>query len=289
MTRSFSVVGTGRLGTALAAALARRGWRPAALVDRDLRAAREARRLTGAGRASTALGPAPDPGRLVVVAVPDAEVAKAAAALARSGVDWTGRVVVHTSGLLAASALAPLARRGALTASCHPVQSFARKDAPASVFAGVTWGVEGDPEAVEACGRVVRSLRGHVLLLAAKDKPLYHAACALASNAFVALEGTAVDLLGRAGIDRGTAEAVLLPLVEGTLQNVKKLGVEKALTGPVIRGDQSTVAAHLEALRKDPRAADIYRALGKAVLEMAARRGLAPARVRSLRRRLGGG
>lgn len=289
MTKGFSIVGAGRLGTALAAALARRGWRPAALVDRDLGAAREARRLAGDGRASTALGLSPDPGRLVVVAVPDAEVAKAAAAMARSGVDWTGRVVVHTSGLLTAAVLSPLARRGARTASCHPVQSFARKDAPASVFAGVTWGVEGDPEAVEACGRVVRSLRGHLLLLAAKDKPLYHAACALASNAFVALEGTAVDLLVGAGIDRRTAEAILLPLVEGTLQNVKKLGLEGALTGPVIRGDQSTVAAHLEALGPEPRASEIYRVLGKAVLEMAARRGLAPSRVRSLRRRLGGG
>ncbi len=289
MTRSFSVVGAGRLGTALAAALARRGWRPAALVDRDLGAAREARRLAGAGRASTALGPSPDPGRLVVVAVPDAQVAKAAAALARSGVDWTGRVVVHTSGLLAASVLAPLARRGALTASCHPVQSFARKDAPASVFTGVTWGVEGDPVAVEACGRVVRSLRGHPLPLAAKDKPLYHAACALASNAFVALEGTAFELLVRAGIDRGAAEAVLLPLVEGTLQNVKKFGVDGAMTGPVIRGDQSTVSAHLKALEADARAGEIYRVLGKAILKIAARRGLAPARVRSLRRRLGGG
>lgn len=289
MTRSFSVVGAGRLGTALAAALARRGWRPAALVDRDLGAAREARRLAGAGRASTALGPSPDPGRLVVVAVPDAQVAKAAAALARSGVDWTGRVVVHTSGLLAASVLAPLARRGALTASCHPVQSFARKDAPASVFTGVTWGVEGDPVAVEACGRVVRSLRGHLLPLAAKDKPLYHAACALASNAFVALEGTAFELLVRAGIDRGAAEAVLLPLVEGTLQNVKKFGVDGAMTGPVIRGDQSTVSAHLKALEADARAGEIYRVLGKAILKIAARRGLAPARVRSLRRRLGGG
>lgn len=289
MTKSFSVVGAGRLGTALAAALARRGWRPAALVDRDLGAARGARRLVGAGRASTILGPSPDPGRFVVVAVPDAQVAKAAAALARSGVDWTGRVVVHTSGLLAASVLAPLARRGARTASCHPVQSFARKDAPASVFTGVTWGVEGDPEAIEACGRVVRALRGRLLPLTAEEKPLYHAACALASNAFVALEGTAVDLLVRAGIDRGTAEAVLLPLVEGTLQNVKKLGMDGALTGPVIRGDQSTVAAHLEALGPEPRAAEIYRVLGKAMLEMAARRGLAPARVKSLRRRLGGG
>ena len=289
MTKDFSVVGAGRLGTALAAALARRGWTLALIVDRDPREARDSRRIVGAGRAAAAIKASSRPGDLVVVAVPDAQVARVAATLARSGVDWAGRTVVHTSGLLPARVLAPLARRGARTASCHPVQSFPRKDAPASVFAGITWGVEGDPAAVEVCGRIIRALRGHVLLLAEKDKPLYHAACSLASNAFVALEATAAGLLAGAGLDREAAEAVLLPLVQGTLQNVKNFGLEKALTGPILRGDVATVGEHLEALGGDPAALEIYRVLGRRILGLAARSGLPAGRVSALKRRLGGG
>ncbi|MBN2266180.1 MAG: DUF2520 domain-containing protein, partial [Candidatus Aminicenantes bacterium] len=202
---------------------------------------------------------------------------------------WAGRAVLHTSGSLPGSALAPLARRGATVASLHPVQAFPRKDMPASIFRGVTWAVEGDAAAVEAAARVVRALRGHILLLSAANKPLYHAACALASNALVALEWTAAGLLGRAGLDERASVAALRPLLQGTLQNVNSLGLEKALTGPILRGDAATVKRHLEALRAAPEALEVYRVLGGRILGLAAQGGLAKAKIRTLRRLLEGG
>jgi predicted short-subunit dehydrogenase-like oxidoreductase (DUF2520 family) len=288
MNRIFSIVGAGRLGASLAAALVGRGWTVAHIVDKDRPAAREARRLVGAGRASAALGPSSRPGEVVIVAVPDGAVARAAATLARSGVDWTGRTVVHTSGLLPAAALEPLRKRGARTASLHPVQTFPRKDTPASAFRGITWGIEGEAMAVRTAEAIVRGLGGNVLLLSAKDKPLYHAACALASNAFIALEWTAADLLREAGIGAEEAFRVLTPLVQGTLQNVKYLGPELALTGPVLRGDTATVRAHLDALRDAPEALAVYRVMGRRILGLAGKRGLAAARIRTLRRLLEG-
>ncbi len=284
----FSIVGAGRLGSSLGAALARRGWEPEAIVDRDPRAAREGRRLIGGGRASTAPAAAAGAKGLVIIAVPDDAVARAAAALAGADGSWTGRVAVHTSGLLPAAALARLAGRGARVASLHPIQSFPRKAMPAAAFTGIAWGLEGDETAVEAAAAVVRALRGHVILLAAEDKPVYHAACALASNALVALEWTAAGLLGRAGLAEGTAEAALFPLAQGTLQSVKSFGPEKALTGPILRGDVATVRRHLEALGAAPGAREVYAALGKQVLRLAAKRGLAAGRVRALRRLLEG-
>lgn len=286
--RTFSLVGAGRLGASLAAALVRRGWRLEVLVDRDLRAARESRRLVGAGRvsadpAAAAAGTGP-----VVIAVPDDAIGRLAASLARAGGAWPGRVVLHTSGLVPAAALAPLAGRGAAVASLHPVQAFPRKDLPASVFNGVTWGFEGDEAALDAAASIVRSLRGRLLLLAAEDKALYHAAGVLASNALVGLEWTAAGLLERAGLDAETAAATLWPLLQGTLQNVKERGVERALSGPILRGDAGTVRRHLEALRTAPEAREVYVALGKRTLALAARLGLAPGRVRSLRRLLEG-
>jgi len=286
--KTFSVVGAGRLGASLAAALVRRGWRLALVVDIDAGAAREARRLAGAGRAAAALGPSSRPGEVVIVAVPDGAVGRVAAGLARSGVDWTGRTVVHTSGRLSARALEPLRKRGARTASLHPVQTFPRRDTPLSAFKGVTWGIEGEAGAVRTAGGIVRALGGNALLLAPGDKPLYHAACVLASNAFVALEWTAAGLFRRAGIGDGEAFRLLAPLVQGTLQNVKNLGPENALTGPVVRGDAATVRAHLEALRDAPEALGVYRVLGLRTLGLAKKRGLGPARVRTLRRLLEG-
>lgn len=286
--KTFSIVGAGRLGTALGAALARRGWRAEAIVDRDARAARESRRIIGCGRASTSLAAAAKARGTVIVAVPDDAVGGVAAALARGAGSWAKRNVFHTSGLVPAGALGPLAERGARVASLHPVQSFPRKDVPPSVFEGITWGLEGDAAAFGEAKGIVRALRGNVLLLSARDKAVYHAACALASNALVALEWTAAGVLGKAGVPEDSAPGLLMPLVQGTLQNVKSFGLEKALTGPVVRGDAATVRKHLEALESDPAAREVYRVLGKQILRLAAKRGLPAGRVKAMKRLLEG-
>jgi predicted short-subunit dehydrogenase-like oxidoreductase (DUF2520 family) len=286
--KTVSIVGAGRLGTTLGAALARRGWRVEAIVDRDARAAREARRIIGQGRASVSLGAAAGSTGPIIISVPDDAVGRVAAGLARSGGTWAGRFVFHTSGLLPARILAPLARRGAHVASLHPVQAFPRKDAPASIFKGITWALEGGAEAIIAAAEIVRALRGDLLLLTEENKPLYHAACTLASNSLVALEWTAAGVLRRAGIGEDIASRMLLPLLQGTLQNVKNLGLEKALTGPVLRGDIATVRKHLKALRGDPASREVYVVLGKQILRLASKSGLPAGRVKALRRLLGG-
>jgi predicted short-subunit dehydrogenase-like oxidoreductase (DUF2520 family) len=286
--KSFSIVGAGRLGTVLGAALVRRGWTAAAIVDKAPRAARESRRIIGGGKVVSGFGGTSRPGDVVIIAVPDDAVGRVAAGLARCGVTWAGRIVFHTSGLLPARVLEPLRKQGALVASVHPIQSFPRKDAPPSIFRGITWGVEGDPAAVAAAEEMVRGLRGNVLLLSEKDKPLYHAACSLASSAMIALGWTASSMLGAVGIEEKAAAGMLFPLVQGTLQNVKNLGPEKALTGPILRGDVATVRKHLEALRDDSLSRGVYLAMGKQILRLAEKSGLPAGRVSALKRLLEG-
>ncbi len=285
----FSIVGTGRVGTALGRALAAKGWAPRALCDRDPKAARESRRLIGGGTATTDLRKAEAAGGLVLITVPDEAVAAVASSLARTGVRWSGRVVLHTSGILPARILEPLRKKGASVASAHPAQAFPRKDLDPGHFKSVFWGLEGDEEGVRTALFMVRALRGRALLLAEEDKPLYHAACSLASNALVALERTASRLLAGTGIAEAWAAAVLWPLVQGTLQNVKGLGWDKALTGPIARGDEGTVRKHLEALGSHPEVLEIYRALGKAALAGMAKGSLPAAKLRRLERLLEGG
>jgi predicted short-subunit dehydrogenase-like oxidoreductase (DUF2520 family) len=286
--KRFSIVGAGRLGTMLGAALVRRGWTAVAIIDKNVRAARESRRIIGQGVATTDFHRLAKAADIVVITVPDDAVGQVAGELARSGISWSGKTVFHASGLLPARVLEPLRKRGAHIASVHPVQSFPRKDAPPSIFKGITWGVEGDPAAVAAAEDMVRGLRGNILLLSEKDKPLYHAACSLASNAMIALGWTASGMLGAAGIGEKAATGILSPLLQGTLQNVKDLGPEKALTGPILRGDAATVRQHLEALRDDPPAGGVYLVMGKQILRLAEKTGLPASRVRTLKRLLEG-
>lgn len=287
--KSFSIVGTGRVGTAIGRALAAKGWTPRALCDRDLKTARESRRLIGGGVATDEIRRAGRGGDVVFISVPDGAVATVAAELAGAGEIWTGRVVFHTSGILPARVLEPLRKKGAAVASAHPAQTFPGKDVRIGHFKGVFWGLEGDEDALRTALRMVRSLRGRALLLAEEDKPLYHAACSLASNAFVALERTAAGLLAGTGISETWAAAVLFPLVQGTLQNVKNLGWEKALTGPIARGDVETVREHLKALEDHPETRKVYTALGRRTLAGLPGDFVPRTKIKQLKRLLGGG
>jgi predicted short-subunit dehydrogenase-like oxidoreductase (DUF2520 family) len=130
---------------------------------------------------------------------------------------------------------------------------------------------------------------GRALVLREKDKPLYHAACSLASNGFVSLEAAAVALLHAAGVRQKTAIAVLLPLLQGTLQNVKKLGLKEALTGPVVRGDVETVRRHLRVLKSHPGQEEVYRTLGREALRLVTAGTLPAHKLRALTRLLRGG
>jgi len=286
---NVAIIGGGRLGTCLGRALATHGFPIAAVACRTLRSARESVRLIGQGVAMTDIHRAVSRGRLVFLCLPDDVIADVARRLAAGKRDWTGRFVFHTSGLQPAAVLLPLKARGAAIGSFHPAQSFPAKDVPGPPFRGISFGLEGDREIRAVGRRIVHRLGGQVLWLTPADKPLYHTACSLASNGLAALFDAAMALLVDLGLDREAAKDVLLPLSQGTLQNVKKTDPRRALTGPVVRGDAGTVKRHLEALRRHPGALEIYRALARQALGVAHERGLSAARLKALRRSLGDG
>lgn len=280
----ISIIGAGRLGTSLGRALAARGYRLRAVACRRLASALESRAIIGQGRALTDAAEAAARGEIIILALPDGRIAAAAARLARAPIDWTRRTVLHTSGRLTAAALEPLRARGAAVASFHPAQAFPDKRTPPSRFRGITFGVEGDPKGLALARRLSRSLGGHALEISADTKPLYHAACILASNHAVLLWQTAAEWLNRAGVAAPEAGRLIGRLAEGTLLNVKKLDPEAALTGPIVRGDMETVEAHLQALaRFSPRHVRLYRELGLAALGIAKKRGLSARKLKALR------
>lgn len=198
-----AVVGAGRVGTALVAALA---------------------------GAAGPFGRGFDGGdhRVVLLAVPDREIASAAAAIAR----LDGRLVGHCSGATTLDVLAPHERFG-----LHPLMTFSRSTAGAATFTGASAAVAGSSErALDAASSLAEQLGMRPFVIDDAHRAAYHAAASISSNFLVTVEDAAEVLLGGAGPDR----EILLPLIRATVENWGAEG-RAALTGPVARGDTATV------------------------------------------------
>jgi predicted short-subunit dehydrogenase-like oxidoreductase (DUF2520 family) len=270
-TRTVAVVGPGRAGSAIGMALVTRGWQVTRVAGRarDAESVVAAARRFGAEPATTR-----DVGagaRLVVIATPDTAISEIAADAA-PGLE-PGTLVIHLSGALGVEALAALAelRPDVLIGALHPLQTFPSPEAGAARLAGSWAAVAGPPAVAELAGQ----LDMLAFTVAAEDRVAYHAAATVASNHLVALLGQVERIAATVGVPLAAFE----PLVRATVDNVFAIGPQRALTGPVARGDVETVLRHLDAVAADEQRA--YRALADA----AARLGGADAeRVRSLLR-----
>ncbi|MGD8536647.1 MAG: DUF2520 domain-containing protein [Candidatus Aminicenantes bacterium] len=267
----ISIIGAGRLGTSLGVALSKKGYRIKFLSCRTSLSAEESRKIIGEGKASTDNIQAARAGDIVILCLPDEEIVKVAKELDDARIRWSAKFIFHCSGLLSSEVLQPLKAKGALTASIHPVQSFAHKRTPPEQFENIYFGLEGESKALEESQKIIQMLGGRSFTIKAEHKALYHTACSIASNFFVVLLDTASSLLNQVGLQEEQAFQVLLPLVKGTLHNVKKFDIHASLTGPVIRGDKASVEKHLEALRKFPPLYEMYRRLAFQALEITSR------------------
>jgi predicted short-subunit dehydrogenase-like oxidoreductase (DUF2520 family) len=268
--RSVGVIGTGRVGAVLGAALAAAGHRVVAAtgVSADS-TSRAARLLPG-----VPLLPADEVAAradLVLLAVPDDVLGPLVTGLAELGVWRPGQLVVHTSGAHGTAVLAPAAAAGARTIAAHPAMTFTGGPEDVARLAGTTFGVTTEHRADARA--LVGDLGGALVEVAEAARPLYHAALVVGSNHLVTLVNEAADLLVRAGVtDPGTA---LRPLLTAALDNALRDG-DGALTGPVSRGDAGTVAGHLRVLgERAPDAVSGYAAMAR----LTAGRALAAGRI----------
>jgi predicted short-subunit dehydrogenase-like oxidoreductase (DUF2520 family) len=229
---SLAIIGRGRLGNALAAALEHAGYR----IDGPL------------GRGATCVG-----ARAVLLCVPDREIAVAAAGVV------PGPMVGHCSG---ATGLAPLATHEAF--SLHPLMTVTAHGAR---FEGAGAAVAGSsPRALGLAVELATALRMRAVAVHEHDRVAYHAAASIASNFLVTLEAAAERLAATAGVDR----EYLVALVRATVENWADLGPESALTGPVARGDEATVAAQRDAIaERTPELLRLFDALVVATRELA--------------------
>ena len=266
-----AVIGVGRAGGAMGRALFAAGYPIAAVWSRTRARANALAAQTGARVASSPVDAACD-AELVLLAVTDAQIVPLATALAAESRRCADAVVAHLSGASGAGLLAPLAQAGWRTAAFHPLQTFA--DEHSRLLPNTLFAIEADDCDAAMLTQVAQRLGGQPLRLAAVDRPLYHAAAAITANYTVTLISQAVGLLAQCGLSNTQALAALLPLLRGAVDNLDRVGLPDALTGPIVRGDSATVAGHLAALAaRAPDVLPTYRALGTATALLAQARG----------------
>jgi predicted short-subunit dehydrogenase-like oxidoreductase (DUF2520 family) len=235
----LAIVGPGRVGTAFVTALRRAGYEI----------------IGPLGRGATGRG-----ANAVLLCVPDAEIAGAATQIA------PGPLVGHCSG---ATGLGPLAPHEAF--SLHPLMTVTVHGA---VFAGAGAAIAGStPRALALAAALARALQMQPVEIADEDRPAYHAAASIASNFLITLEAAAERLGAGVGLQREQ----LVPLVRATVENWARLGPTRALTGPVARGDETTIVRQRAAVAETaPELLALFDALVSATRALAAERERTP-------------
>jgi len=270
VSTTVSIIGAGRLGTALALALANKSYSIRSLVAQRVASARRAARVLKllddspqvlAAKNLSSLQPAD----LFLIATPDDQIAGVAAELATLETSHRKSVALHTSGALSSQVLAPLRKKGWSTGSIHPLISVS---GTTTALDGAFWSVEGDKTALRLGKTIVRDLGGKSFSIRSEDKPLYHAAAVMSAGNVVALFDVALEMLVQCGLTRKTARNILLPLLASTVHNLESKDTAGALTGTFARGDVETVQRHLKALKTNKDALELYRLLGKRSLKL---------------------
>lgn len=271
----ISIIGPGKVGTAIGVLAARAGWRVAAVAGRDSLAARRAAERIGGGANACAPAEAAGAAELVLLTVTDDAIGPLCRGLAAQKVFRRGASVAHCSGALAGDVLSAARDAcGCSVGSMHPLQTFPTVEAAVEKLPGAYFFIEGDDAAAARLASLATSIGGKAVRIAPQGKALYHAAAVTACNYLSALLDGACRLGEKAGIEPATCLSALAPLVRATVENVFSMGPAEALTGPIERGDVETVRRHIAAMRDcDGDLKSAYRAMGRLTVDLARRKG----------------
>lgn len=271
---NVAIIGTGRVGGALAIALSAKGYEVSQLVTRNTEKAEELAEL---------IEPRPQiidseeleklSANAVFITTQDSEIAAVAVNLAEKLEHLP--FVFHTSGSLSSDVLQPLCDGGCEVASMHPLVSISDAKLGAERFKDAYFCIEGDPEAVSVAKQIVDDLEGTSFSIETKYKTLYHASAVTACGHLVALVSAAVEMLSKCGLSEEKSQQILLPLINSTIQNLAVQTPAAALTGTFARADVDVMQKHLHILNEnsEPELLEIYKTLGLHSLKLAEQQG----------------
>ena len=272
--RTLNIIGSGRVGRACGRMWGRAGvFEIQDVLTRSRESAEEGVKFIGAGKAVAHLGEM-RPADVWMVATRDDAIVPSAETLAKSGKVTPDDIVFHVSGATPSTDLAAVKGGGALIASVHPIKTFTDAEKAVRTFAGTYCAAEGDPEALDVLRPAFEKIGARLFDITAALKPVYHSGGVFACNYLVALIEGAVQAHEKAGIPRAASLNTLEPMVRETVDAIFRQGTERALTGPISRGDVATVQRQLAAVERwDPAMAGLYRGLGRIAVDLARRDG----------------
>jgi predicted short-subunit dehydrogenase-like oxidoreductase (DUF2520 family) len=263
-------VGLGHVGQALAVAFQRAGWPIEAGASRSAERRHEFTELVPGAAIADVPAEVLDLVDILFVTVPDDAIAEVVSDLRL----YSGQGIVHTSGLLTSTVLEPALAAGSAAASFHPLVAFADRERAIADLLGASVALEGDDQLVDVLARLSTDIGAVPVRIPAEGKPGYHVAAVLAAGGLIGLLETMTAAARGAGLDQAGALRAYTPLLRQALANAESLGLERAVTGPVARGDIGTLSAHLTYLAESaPDALPAYVALAGAQLRVAERRG----------------
>jgi predicted short-subunit dehydrogenase-like oxidoreductase (DUF2520 family) len=270
---TVGIISAGRVGTALGVALERAEHVVVACSAISKASRQRAERRLPDTRVLPVQDVAAN-AELLLLSIPDAELAGVVSGLATTGAVRPGTIVAHTSGANGVGVLAPLTELGCIPLAIHPAMTFTGSDEDIVRLSGACFGITAANDVGYAVAQsLVLEIGGEPFGVREEARPLYHAALAHAGNHVITVLLDAVEalraalrgqeLLGQEMVDDapgGIAERVIGPLARASLENALQRG-QTALTGPVARGDAAAVAAHIQALAEvHPELAQAYRA-----------------------------
>lgn len=268
---NIGIIGVGRLGTQLAIMLKEANYRISIVIDKDTYKAIKCMNECNAQFSSDSLSDIGSEVTVLFICVQDDTITRITEELTKNKKLNQDLVIAHTSGLNTSAILKAVDDRNFHLCSFHPCYSFTSEDCtlPEDIY----YAIEGDDEGCERLEKVAECLGGKPFRIDKKEKVLYHTACSMASNFLVGLIHIIDELLQK-NMENQRSD-FLWPLVQGTLNNIKYNGIDKALTGPIIRGDVKTIEQHLQTLEKhDKKMVNLYCYIGNRLLQIAKDEGL---------------
>lgn len=268
MTCLVNIIGAGHLGKTIGHLLVKhQSVTIGAICNRSKISSTNAITFIGQGNYCPKIAELP-PADITFITTPDDLIEAASEELSRNPFIKTGSIVVHCSGLLPSNALISMKERGCYTASAHPMRSFAKTDLSVKQYHGTYCAIEGDPEALPIVHSLFQSIGSITYEIDPLKKSSYHIAGVFASNYLVTLAEQALLAMSEAGVKSKMAMQVITNIMRGSLSNLEKtLSPSDSLTGPIQRGDISTITTHMASFTETEQK-HLYAILGKATLHL---------------------
>ncbi len=278
---NIAIIGPGKVGTAIGILADHADLPVVAVAGGSAGRAEAAAAAIGDCASACSVTDAAGAGELVLITVPDDRIAEVCEQLARRQAFTPGTIVAHCSGALSSEVLSSARDECCcLIGSMHPLQTFPTVEAAVQRLPGSWCFCEGDETAVTCLMRLAEAIGARAALISPAGKVAYHAAAIVACNYLVTLMDASAAIAQQAGLDRQTWLSAAEPMIRAGLDNALAIGPEKALTGPVARGDIKTIRLHLDALADaDESLRRLYAACGIQTVVLARRAGRISAEV----------